>query len=261
MIVEEDAGKFSVTLSEPELWIIANQCGEGLIYGMSEFSDETLSEAALESALNNLRETGAIWIGPDGEESIDELIFGMVYSCMYSRDMMTIRNNAFEKGVYFHFLPDWNLSFSKIPDGYLLVYYQNRDVLQKHFITQYLSNLKGDDSEVNFHCTRVPLEEATYLWSDGKPKEGIELISEFMEGDKFLSEAFLQDIVMGNKYEVNAHFNRNNDHSASCKIEILVGEESNYLVRRIFSVKEDKEVLHVQGMPPELILHSVYQLM
>jgi hypothetical protein len=66
---------------------------------------------------------------------------------------------------------------------------------------------------------------------------------------------------MGNKYEVNAHFNRNNDHSASCKIEILVGEESNYLVRRIFSVKEDKEVLHVQGMPPELILHSVYQLM
>lgn len=76
MIIEEKEGKFSITLSEPELWIVASQCGQGVIYGMDDSSEETLSEATLEVALKSLRDANAIWTGPDGEECIDELVFG-----------------------------------------------------------------------------------------------------------------------------------------------------------------------------------------
>jgi len=116
MIIEEKEGRFSITLGEAELWIIASQCGQGVIYGMTDSSEETLSEATLELALKNLRDAGAIWMGPDGEECIDELILGMVYSCMYSHDMLIIHDGSVEKDVYLHFLPDWNLSFTRVPE-------------------------------------------------------------------------------------------------------------------------------------------------
>ena len=64
------------------------------------------------------------------------------------------------------------------------------------------------------------------------------------------------------KYEVKAFFDRHNNHNAvGYQIEIFVGKQSNYLVRRIFSVHEAREVLHIQGMPAELARHSVYQLL
>lgn len=262
MIIEEIEGKFSITLSEAELWIIASQCGQGVIYGMDNSLEETFSEATLELGLKSLKDAGAIWTGPDGEECIDELILGMVYSCMYSHDMLMIHNGSVEKNVYLHFLPDWNLSFTRVPEGYLLTYYQNRDTLHKHIMTTYLSDLREADSEINFHCTRVALEAAVYLCETDKLDKGAALLSEFMEGDEGKSNAFLKDIAAGKKYDVKAYFNRHNNHNAvGYQINILVGEKSNYLVRRIFSVDEAREVLHIQGLPSELVRHSVYQLL
>jgi hypothetical protein len=261
MIIEEKEGRFSITLSEAELWIVASQCGQGLIHGMSE-SEETYSESTLEAALKSLRDAGAIWTGPDGVEAIDELIFGMVYSCMFSHDMLRIHNGSVEEDVYLHFLPDWNLSFTKVPDGYLLTYYQNRDTLHKHIMTTYLAGLHGADSEVNFHCTRVALEAALYLCETNKVEEGTDLIAEYMAEDQNKSRAFLEDLMTRKKYEVKAFFNRNNNHNAAgYQTDILVGKQSNYLVRRIFSVDEAREVLHIQGLPAELVRHSVYQLL
>lgn len=262
MIIEEKEGRFSITLSEAELWIIASQCGQGVIYGMADSSEETLSESTLESALKNLRDAGAIWMGPNGEECIDELILGMVYSCMYSHDMLMIHDGSVEKDVYLHFLPDWNLSFTKVPEGYLLTYYQNRDTLHKHIMTTYLSELREADSEINFHCTRIALEAAVYLLQTDKAEEGAALLAEYMEGDESKSGAFLKDIAAEKKYEVKAYFDRHGNHNAiGYETKILVGEKSNYLVRRIFSVTEDREVLHIQGLPAELARHSVYQLL
>jgi hypothetical protein len=43
MIIEEKEGRFSITLGEAELWIIASQCGQGVIYCMTDSSEETLS--------------------------------------------------------------------------------------------------------------------------------------------------------------------------------------------------------------------------
>lgn len=262
MIIEEIEGKFSITLSEAELWIIASQCGQGVIYGMPDSSEETLSEATLELALKSLRDAGAIMTGPDGEEAMDELVFGMVYSCMFSHDMLMIHNGSVEKDVYLHFLPDWNLSFTRVPDGYLLTYYQDRDTLHKHIMTTYLSDLREADSEINFHCTRVALEAAGYLYETDKVEEATSLLAEYMAEDQSKSKVFLEDIAAGKKYEVKAYFNRHNNHNAvAYQTNILVGEQSNYLVRRIFSVDEAREVLHIQGLPSELVRHSVYQLL
>jgi hypothetical protein len=262
MIIEEIEGKFSITLSEAELWIIASQCGQGVIYGMEDSSDETLSEATLELGLQSLKDAGVIWTGPDGVESIDELVFGMVYSCMYSHDMLTIQDGSVEKSVYLHFLPDWNLSFTRVPDGYLLTYYQNRDTLHKHIMTNYLSDLREADSQIYFSCTRVALEAASYLFETDKHQEGIALLAEFMEGDDSKSEAFLEDIAAGQKYEVKAYFDRLSNHNAvGYQTDILIGKNSNYLVRRIFSVDKAREVLSIQGLPSELVRHSVYQLL
>lgn len=262
MIIEEKEGKFSITLSEPELWIVASQCGQGVIYGMDDSSEETLSEATLEVALKSLRDAGAIWTGPDGEESIDELVLGMVYSCMHSHDMLIIQNGSIDKSVYFHFLPDWNLSFTKVTDGYLLTYYQNRDALHKHIMTTYLSDLRDADSDVYFSCTRVALEAAGYLYETDKLEEAIDLIAEYMGEDEGKSQSFLEDIASGQKYEVRVFYDRHNNHNViGYQTDILVGKQSNYLVRRIYSVDQDREVLSIQGLPSELARHSVYQLL
>ena len=247
MIVNETEGRFTITLSDPELWIIASQCGQGVIHGMSE-SEETYSEVTLEVALKSLKDAGAIWTEPNGEEALDELIFGMVYSCMFSHDMLRIHNGSVEKDVYLHFLPDWNLSFTKVPEGYLLTYYQNRDTLHKHMMTTYLSGLHETDSEVNFHCTRVALEAAVYLCETNKLEEATVLIAENMAEDQTNARAFLEDIAAAQKFEVKAYFNRHDNHnSVGYQMDILVGRLSNYLVRRIFSVNEVREVLHIQG--------------
>lgn len=262
MIIEEKEGKYSITLSEPELWIVASQCGRGVIYGMDDSSDETLSEAALELALKSLKDAGVIWTGPDGEEVIDELILGMVYSCIHSHDMLMIRDASAEKAVLLHFLPDWNLSFTKVPDGYLLTYYQNRDTLHKHIMTTYLSDLREADSDVYFSCTRVALEAANYLYETNKAGEGAALLAEYMEEDESKSQSFLEDIASGQKYEVRAFYDRHKNHNViGYQTDILVGKQSNYLVRRVYSVNEDREVLSIQGLPSELVRHSVYQLL
>lgn len=262
MIIEEKEGKFSITLSEPELWIVASQCGQGVIYGMNDSSEETLSETSLEVALKSLKDAGAIWTGPDGEEVIDELVLGMVYSCIHSHDMLIIQNGSVDKSVYLHFLPDWNLSFTKVPEGYLLIYYQNREALHKHIMTTYLSDLREADSEVYFNCTRVALEAASYLYETDKPEEGASLLTEYMGEDESKSQSFLEDIAVGQKYEVEAYYDRHNNYNAiGYQTDILVGRQSNYLVRRIFSVEEDREVLSIQGLPSELVRHSIYQLL
>jgi hypothetical protein len=262
MIIEEKEGKFSITLSEPELWIVASQCGQGVIYGMDDSSEETLSEATLEVALKSLRDANAIWTGPDGEECIDELVLGMVYSCMHSHDMLIIQNGSIDKSVFLHFLPDWNLSFTKVPDGYLLTYYQNRDALHKHIMTTYLSDLREADSDVYFSCTRVALEAAGYLFETNKLEEATDLIAEYMGEDEGKSQSFLEDISSGQKYEVRAFYDRHNNHNViGYQTDILVGKQSNYLVRRIYSVDQDREVLSIQGLPSELARHSVYQLL
>jgi|GEM_PF-2541272 hypothetical protein len=262
MIIEEKEGKFSITLSEPELWVVASQCEQGVIYGMDDSSEETLSEATLEVALKSLRDAGAIWTGPDGEEVIDELVLGMVYSCMHSHDMLMIHNGSLEKDVYLHFLPDWNLSFTRVPDGYLLTNYQNRDALHKHIMTTYLSDLHEADSEVYFSCSRVALEAASYLYETDRHTEGAALLAEYMQDDESKSKTFLEDIAVGQKYEVKAYYNRHSNHNAvGYQTDILVGKQSNYLLRRVYSVDEDREVLSIQGLPSELVRHSVYQLL
>lgn len=262
MIIEEKDGRFSITLSEAELWIVASQCGQGVIYGMDHASEETFSEATLELAFRSLRDAGAIWKGPDGEECLDELIFGMVYSCIHSHDMLVIQNGTLEKDVYLHFLPDWDLSFSSASEGYRLTYYQDRETLHKHIMTTYLSDLREAGSEINFHCTRVAFEAAVYLYATDKLEKGAALLSEFMEGDMDKANRFLKDIAAGKIFEIKAYFDRHNNLSTtSLQTKILVGEQSNYLVRRIYSVNEDREVLHIQGLPSELARHSVYQLL
>lgn len=262
MIVEEKDGKFTITFSEAELWIVARQCGMGGICGVGNTSEVTLSEATLELAMKSLKDSGAIWTGPDGREYLDELVYGMVYSCMFSHDMLIIRNGSEGHDVYLHFLPDWNLSLCRAPEGYELIYYRDRETLHKQIMTTYLSGLRKANSEINFHCTRIALEAAIYLNQNGKIEEGASLLSEFMEGDEHNSYCFLDDICAGIIYEVNAYFDRHNSLSATAlQTKILVGEQSNYLVRRIFSVSEDREVLHIQGLPSELVRHSVYQLL
>jgi len=101
-----------------------------------------------------------------------------------------------------------------------------------------------------------------YLFQTDKAEEGAALLAEYMEGDESKSAAFLKDIAAEKKYEVKAYFNRHGNHNAvGYETKILVGEMSNYLVRRIFSVTEDRVVLHIQGLPSELARHSVYQLL
>jgi len=119
-------------------------------------------------------------------------------------------------------------------------------------MTTYLSDLRDADSEINFHCTRVALEAAVYLFQTDKAEEGAALLAEYMDGDESRSTAFLKDIAAEKKYEVKAYFDRHGNHNAvGYETKILVGEKSNYLVRRIFSVTEDREVLHIQGLPSE----------
>lgn len=262
MIIEEKEGRFSITLSKPELWLLASQCGQGIIYGLEDASEDTMSEASLDLALQSLKDAGVYWTGTDGQDYLDELILGMVYSCLHSRDMLRIHDGDASKDVYLHFLPDWNLSFTKTSDGYLLTYYQNRDVLHKHIKTAYLSGLRGGDLNLNFTCTRTALEAAMFLHETDKVEDGTELLAEFMGEDEDKSLTFLDDIAGGRTYEIDAYYNRHRNHNAvGYQARVMVGEQSNYLLRRIFSVEEGREVFSIQGLSSESVRHAIYQLL
>ena len=222
MKFQNTSSTLSISLSSSELWYLAQAFGPGWIFGIDDptegFSDEEKRQFE-EKAQTALSKEGLLVPTGGNQIQIDEMLGGMVYSLLHSKDMLIVRNARSDAEQFFHFLPQWQLELCRIDEEYELILFKNRKDLFQHVL--FSNEIKTEAFNVNgkFSISARDLEMAAYQFESGKEILARELFTngfgslppfgQFLEG--YLSPEFhlIFDLLYDRNDKKHIHSARN----------------------------------------------------
>jgi hypothetical protein len=221
MKIQNNSETLSVNLRPNELWYLVKLFAPGWIFGVEDpadiYSEDELAEMAQE-AYKTLSEEGLI--KQNGNQiQIDELLGGMIYSCIHSKDLLIVKDILKRKECFFHFLPQWQLELCKNDGNYELTLFEQREDLLKHIIDNNLIDLDVISPEKKFSIPQRGLELAAFLFDSGKKEKAVEVFNQGY-GDLPAAEQFLEeyhnpdfyirfDLLLNRDDEIKMHAVRN----------------------------------------------------
>lgn len=185
----------SISLTPEELYYLANLFGPGWVFGLEKRSD-TLDEEKIkksaEVAFKSLSKEGLVKRSENNQIQIDEILSGMVYSCIHSNHVLVVKDMKSQKERFFHFLPDWQLEFVFLNDNYELTLFKERADLFRHLCYVYNLNPVPNGEGLKFSINADDLELSSFLLENGKSKKAAEILKEiypdFPDPERFLIE-------------------------------------------------------------------------
>lgn len=195
MKYQTDESVLSISLTTDELYYLANLFGPGWIFGLEKRSD-TLDEEQItksaEVAYTSLSKDGVVIRSNNNQIQIDEILSGMVYSCVHSNHVLVVKDMKSQKERYFHFLPDWQLELVPLKDNYELTLFRERTDLFRHLCFAYNLNPSPNGEGLKFLIDANNLELSSFLLESGKQKQATEILKEaypdFPDPETFLDD-------------------------------------------------------------------------
>lgn len=173
--------KIEIIISFRELWYLINLFGPGWVFGIEnpyeELSEEEIIAFEKQASLD-LEKAGIIKINKANQIEIDEMLGGMVYSCIHSKHLMVLKTPNGESERFYHFLPQWQLELFKSGDEYSLTLFKERSDLFSYISDAYGLNLKEKSKKMNFHISSRELEIAAFLFESGKEQKAEEIFKD-----------------------------------------------------------------------------------
>jgi hypothetical protein len=209
-------------LSISELWYLAQAFGPGWIFGIDDPTEGLSDEEKVqfeEQAQIALSKEGLL-IPTDGNQiQIDEMLGGMVYSLLHSRDMLIVRNPLNNAEHFFHFLPQWQMELCKVAEGYELTLFKSRKDLFQHILFSHKIKMDAFNVGGRFSIGAKNLEMASYQFESGE-ENNAKTIFDGGYGDLPPSDRFLEgynapefhlafDMVYDRNDEMHIHSTRN----------------------------------------------------
>lgn len=178
-MLKKENDKVTINLSNYELWYLSKLFAPGLLFGVDDptvsMSEEEI-QAADDAAYRSLNQAGLIKM--DGKEKleVDEILGGMVYSCIHSKEMLSVSTSGSADVRFFHFLPQWQLEMYQLDDGYQLTLFKERSDLFTHVLKEHQVNFHGGQSGEKFTILENDLKEAAALYSSGEKERALEVV-------------------------------------------------------------------------------------
>jgi hypothetical protein len=224
-----------LSLSKQELWHLANFFGPGWIYGVEnpyeDFSDEQITTFE-KQASSELEKEGFIKISNTNQIQVDEMLGGMVYSCIHSNHLLILNTANGKEKRFYHFLPDWQLELFKSNDEYSLTLFKERSDLFPHIIKSFDVNLQEKSQDVQFSIGVRDLELAAFLFESGKQQKAEEIFKTKSSGEIPSAEKFLYGYLNPNFHFIFSMLYERNDEKRihSTKNELIQVNETLYWI-------------------------------
>lgn len=242
----------TVALTPLELWYLAQFFGPGWIFGVDDPTKGLSKNEIIQmetKVIHNLSDEGIIVHEGGNQIRIDEIIGGMVYSCIHSNHLLVVKDLSNGNKRFFHFLPQWQLELCEIDGEYELTLFKERSDLFKHVLFAHGLKLIDNHKTGNFAISAKELELATYLFDSGKIDQAIKIF-ENCHGEFPSIIIFLQDYI-----EPNFHLcfdlllNCNDDSTIhTVRNELLSCSHSLYWVSHDEAGEEAIEMLHFSSV-------------
>jgi len=245
----------SITLSPQQLWCLTKLFGPGWIYGIDNpYEDLSEEEIAVieRQVLLDLEKEGLINLENANQIRVDEMLGGMVYSCIYSDDLLVLKTPGGKVDRFYHFLPQWQLELFRSVDEYSLTLFKDRSDLFSHIIDTYDVELNGKNKGKKFSIGTRNLEMAAFLFESGKDQNAEKIfkenpgdippVSEFLKA--YLNPDF--HLIFDMLYEKN---DEKRIHTA--KNELLQLDGDLYWVSHDLAGEGTVEILSFMPLHPE----------
>ncbi len=222
MKIKNTSNTLSIALSKSELWYLVQLFGPGWLYGIDDptegFSDEEKLQFEEEAQIA-LSNEGLLFPAGGNQIKIDEMLGGMVYSLLHSKDILIVRNPMNNGEQFFHFLPEWQLELCKVGEDYELTLFRSRKDLFQHVLFSNKIRTKAFNVNGKFSIGARDLELAAFLFESGKEPLASEmfrhgfgalpLANQFLPG--YLSPDFhlIFDMLCDRNDEKRIHSTRN----------------------------------------------------
>jgi len=232
MKTNSDTKTMTITLSAHEFWYLAKIFGPGLAYGVVDpttgLSESEILKAESE-AIESLSKAGVITFDGENQVKMDELLGAMIYSCIHSNDVLILKSREFEKERYFHFLPDWQMEFSRLDRDYQLTVLIDRDSIFPAVISKYDLKLPAQSKDISFSVFERDLESAVFLYESDKKENAIKLFEGRVVGEIGNIEVFLQGYIESkHNLQMKIIYSRNEGQLHECKYELLMVNDVQY---------------------------------
>ncbi len=254
MKLRNKTDSLSISISSSELWYLTQFFGPGWIFGVDNPTEGLSQEEKLqfeEKAQTTLSKEGLLLLTGGNQIQIDEMLGGMVYSLLHSKDMLIVRNARSDAEQFFHFLPQWQLELCRIDEEYELTLFKNRKDLFQHVL--FSNEIKTEAFNVNgkFRISARDLEMAAYQFESGKEILARELFTngfgslppfdQFLEG--YLSPEF--HLIFDMLYDRN-----DKKHIHSARNEIMQMNGTLYWVSHDEAGEEATEMMNFTSISP-----------
>ena len=161
----------SMTLSNCELWYLAQAFGPGWVFGIDDptegFSEEEKRQFE-QKAQTALSREGLLLPAGNNQIQLDEMLGGMVYSLLHSKDLLIVRNAKSHAEQFFHFLPQWQMELCGIGEEYELTLFKDRNDLFQHVLFSNEIRMEAFNVKGRFSLGARDLEMAGFLYESGK---------------------------------------------------------------------------------------------
>lgn len=187
-----------VQLSLQELWFLAHFFAPGAIFGVENPTNglsEDQAQALEQKTLQQLEKSGVLVKDNANQYQIDEMIGGMVYSCIHSDVMMAITDQISGKQQFFHFLPQWQLSLTKEDNSYELCIYRNRADIFTSLFPNLPAQVDNPYGEQKFTIPERELELAVSLMDSEKHSQAIQVMKDNLQESALNAAAFLKACI------------------------------------------------------------------
>ena len=171
----------SLILGNYELWYLAQAFGPGWIFGIDDPTEGLSKEEKLqfeEQAQSSLTKEGLLLPAGGNRVQIDEMLGGMVYSLLHSKDLLIVRNAINNTEQFFHFLPQWQMELCRVGEEYELTLFKNRKDLYKHILFSNEIKTEAFNVDGKFSIGIRDLEMAGFLYESGKESLANEIFSQ-----------------------------------------------------------------------------------
>ncbi len=256
MKLQNKSNFLTIALSTSELWYIAQLFGPGWIFGVDD-PTETLAEgevAELETkAFESLSGEGMISHEGGNRIRIDEIVGGMVYSCIHSKDLMVVKDLSSGSKSFYHFLPDWQLEMCQVDGDYELTLFKDRSDLFQHILYSFEVKLDEDSNGSRFSIPAKELEIAAFLFDSGKVDQAItnlesnlikiSSVEDFLKGYLNPDSHIRFDMLMNRDDEERIHTYRN---------ELLRFSDSLYWITHDEPTEEAAEIMNFTPVSPKI---------
>jgi len=242
----------SIILNSHELWTIAKHFGPGLIFGVDDptegLTEEEINAAEIK-AYHDLNAAGLLVRAESGNPQIDEILGGMVYSCIHSRDLLVLKSPSSNIERFYHFLPEWQMELCQVKDGYQLTLFKERKDLFEHILAVSGAKLNGQEKKLMFVTGARDLELAAFMYDTGKKASALEILpsdksspqamKNFLSG--YLSPEFhlIFEMLYARDDEIQVHNQRN---------ELLQTDDGLFWLSHHIAGEESMKIIDLQAV-------------